>query len=202
MVGVTPLLDKFAQSDEIETVLQEHPHGLETVLQVMQRAYLSGICAARWGSFRNDVDAAEVMTSALLRDIAEVLIGVYSPKLALRIRAIQQHNSTIRSAVAQRAVLGFPIFDLQLALIDHWRLPPMLRMLMDEEHAENPRVRIVKTAVTFSRHIKNGWDDPAVPDDLLAISELCGVDLDSAKQLAESALAYANSASALFSVSS
>jgi len=178
MVGVTPLLNQFVELETIESMLEGHPHGLTAVRRVMRRAYHAARCADAWASYRHDIDGAEVMTAALLRDLAEILVGCFAPKLVLRMRAMQQADKRLRSQVVQKAVLGFPLIELQLALVTQWKLPPILKMLMDEGHAEHPRVRTVATAVAFARHAANGMDDAAIPDDYEAVAELTNLPLD------------------------
>jgi hypothetical protein len=43
---------------------------------------------------------------------------------------------------------------------------------MDDENAQNPRVKNVVLAVNLARHSANGWDDAALPDDYKDIGEL------------------------------
>jgi hypothetical protein len=50
---------------------------------------------------------------------------------------------------------------------------------MDDTHAEHPRVRNVIHAVNLARHAANGWDDPAIPDDISEICRLLGISADS-----------------------
>ncbi|GLR14113.1 hypothetical protein GCM10007907_29030 [Chitinimonas prasina] len=187
MVGVDPLLRAFVECDTVEHMLQGHPQGLKQVLRVLQRAFHAAISAELWAGHRHDIDGGEVGTAALLRDIAEVLVGCFSPKLLLRIRAMQQLDKRLRSQVAQKTVLGFPLLELQLALIEAWHLPPILKMLMDEGHAENPRVRTVTTAVAYARHSANGWNDEALPDDYQAVADLAGMGYDKAQHLCHEA---------------
>jgi hypothetical protein len=171
MVGVDALLKEYCDAPTVESLLEGHPIALEAVHRVLQRAHHAALCAERWASYRHDIDNAEVMTAALMRDIAEVLVGCFAPKLILRVRAMQQADKRLRSQLAQKVVFGFPLIDLQLGLVQQWHLPPILRMLMDEGHSEHPRVRTVATAVAFARHVANGWDDAALPDDYKAIAE-------------------------------
>jgi hypothetical protein len=51
----------------------------------------------------------------------------------------------------------------------------LLLQLMDDHHAEQPRVRNVVLAVNLARHSANGWNDPAIPDDLTEIGKLLGL---------------------------
>ncbi|MBV8466499.1 MAG: HDOD domain-containing protein [Burkholderiales bacterium] len=175
MVGVDTLLAEYGQIVTVESLLAGHQPALDAVRRVMQRAHHAALCADKWAAYRHDIDNAEVMTAALLRDIAEILVGCFAPRLYQRIRAMQHADKRLRSPVAQKVVLGFPLIDLQLALIEQWRLPPILKMLMDEGHSEHPRVRTVATAVAFARHVANGWDDAALPDDFKEAAELTGL---------------------------
>lgn len=183
MVGVDPLLRTFVASETIEQQHQALPQGLDAVRRILQRAHHAAVCAEVWADQRHDVDGSEVMTAALLRDIAEILVGCFAPKLLLRIRAMQRADHKLRSSVAQKVVLGFPLLQLQLALIEHWKLPPILKMLMDDVHAEHPRIKTVATAVAFARHVANGWDDAALPDDFAAVADITGLPLDIARQV-------------------
>ncbi|GAB3268979.1 HDOD domain-containing protein [Chitinimonas naiadis] len=183
MLGVDPLLKAFSHSETVEELLQGHPHALDAVHSVLGRAYHAALVANVWADYRHDIDGTEVQTAALLRDIAEVLVGCFAPKLILRIRAMQQLDRRLRSQVAQKAVLGFPFIDLQLMLIEQWKLPPILKMLMDEHHAEHPRVRTVATAVAYARHAATSWEDAALPDDYQAASEITGLGYDKARYI-------------------
>jgi len=198
MVGVTPLLTQFAELDTVESMLEGHPHGLAAVRRVMRRSYHAARCAEAWASYRHDIDGAEVMTAALLRDLAEILVGCFAPKLNLRMRAMQQTDKRLRSQVIQKAVLGFPLIELQLGLVTEWKLPPILKMLMDEGHAEHPRVRTVATAVAFARHAANGMDDAAIPDDYKVVTELTNLPLEEVIRITEIATEKADQAAFWF----
>ncbi|QDQ26358.1 HDOD domain-containing protein [Chitinimonas arctica] len=187
MIGVNPLLRAFTDAETVENLLHGQPHALDTVRAVLQRAYHAAVCADTWGGFRHDIDSSEVMTAALLRDSAEVLVASFAPKLMLRIRAMQQRDHRLRSSLVQKTVLGFPLIELQMALIDAWKLPPILKMLMDERHAEHPRVRTVATAVAYARHSASGWDNTALPDDYQSVAALIGLGFEKATHISHEA---------------
>ena len=44
--------------------------------------------------------------------------------------------------------------------------------LLDDREQDNPRVRTIRLAADFSRHLARGWDNPALPDDLGALEAL------------------------------
>lgn len=175
MIGITPFFSKFEDLPQVEDSLSAHPQALIGLLRVIARARQASRFARDWAVLRNDLDVEEVTVAALLHDTAEILLWCFAPTLMLKIRDQQIENPGLRSAVAQQAVLGIRITDLQLALAKAWRLPDLLLNLMNDNHAEHPRVRNVILAVNLARHAANGWDDPAIPDDLTEIGKLLGI---------------------------
>ncbi len=172
MLGVEPFFRKFESPVTIEAMLGDEPQALLGALQVIRRAQRASRYAHDWAFARHDVNVEEVALAALLHDLAEILLCCFAPKLTQRIRAMQQADSTLRSAAAQEAVLGIQAFDLQLALCRAWHLPELLKTLMDDAHADKPRVQNVTLAVNLARHSANGWNDAALPDDYTAIEQL------------------------------
>lgn len=172
MLGVEPFFRKFESPVTIEAMLGDEPQALLGALQVIRRAQRASRYAHDWAFARHDVNVEEVALAALLHDLAETLLCCFAPKLTQRIRAMQQADSTLRSAAAQETVLGIQAFDLQLALCRAWHLPELLKTLMDDAHADKPRVQNVTLAVNLARHSANGWDDAALPDDYTAIEQL------------------------------
>jgi HD-like signal output (HDOD) protein len=175
MIGITPFFAKFEDLPVVEDGLQTQPQALIGLLRVIARARQSSLFARDWAVLRHDLDVDEVTIAALLHDSAEILLWCFAPTLMLSIRSLLTENRGMRSAAAQQAVLGIHVSDLQLALAKAWRLPELLLTLMDDHHAEHPRVRNVIHAVNLARHSANGWDDPAIPDDLANITKLLGI---------------------------
>ncbi|MFT3736535.1 MAG: HDOD domain-containing protein [Rhodocyclaceae bacterium] len=172
MLGITPFFRKFSNLPCVEDKLQAHPQALLGVVKVINRARNASSWARDWAIIRHDLDVDEVTVGALLHDAAEVLCWCFAPALMLRVKAEQKRTPGLRSATAQQAVLGVTMHDLQLALVKAWRLPELLITLMDDDHANNPRVRNVVLANNLARHSANGWNDPALPDDFTAIGDL------------------------------
>jgi HD-like signal output (HDOD) protein len=178
MLGVEPFFRHFAQFDIVEDLLKPHPQALLGLLQVVKRAQRAARYAQDWATWRCDLNNEEVAVTALLHDLAEILVWCFAPQQALAIRDLQKNTPNIRSAVAQKAVLGFSLGELQLTLCRKWELPELLLSMMDDAHQERARVRNVKLAVDLARHSANGWDDPALPDDFRAIAALMNIDED------------------------
>lgn len=178
MLGVEAFFHHFTHSRVIEDQLKPYPQALLGLLHVTRRAKRAARYALDWATWRYDLSSEEVAIAALLHDLAEMLIWCFAPQRALKIHAMQMADPALRSADAQKAVLGFELNDLQTALCRHWQLPDLLASLMDDKHADRPRVRNVKLAVDLARHSADGWDNPALPDDLRAIAALMNIDED------------------------
>jgi hypothetical protein len=104
-----------------------------------------------------------------------MLLWIYAPASVGEIAAMQQQDSSLRSDAAQKVVLGFHVIDLQLAMIKAWELPDLLQRLMDEHHANSPRVVNVQYAVDVARHSAQGWDNAALPHDYAAVGSWLGL---------------------------
>lgn len=183
MAGMNPFFRRFENLPTIEGMLQgEDPHALLGVLQVIRRAQRAADYAQEWAIWRHDINMEEVRIAALLHELAEILVWCFAPKLGLDIRAQQQARPTMRSADAQRQTLGLTFQDIQEELCRVWHLPDLLRRLIDDEHATNPRVENVALAVRLARHSSHGWDDPALPDDYRDIGHLLNITPDAVRQ--------------------
>lgn len=179
MIGVTPFFQKFESLPLVEEQLAAHPQAMLGLFRMIARSRQASLYARDWAALRHDLDAEEITAAALLHDTAEIMLWCFAPTLMMRIRAMQQEDRSMRSVAAQQSVLGLHILDLQLALARAWHLPQLLQQLMDDEHPEHPRVRNVALAVSLARHSANGWDNPALPDDIAGIVKLVGISRES-----------------------
>lgn len=165
MLGIGAFFTKLPPQPLMEDVLRSRMEALVCLLRVVHRSHRASAYAFDWAVRLRDLHFEEVRIAALLHDLAEMLMWCFAPDAMLKVHALQQRDKTLRSHAAQEAVLGFTLEDLQLALATQWSLPKLLVKLMDEEFAQQPRVRNVVLAVNLARHSANGWDDAALPDD-------------------------------------
>jgi len=175
MLGVTPFLDAFRALPLVESGPQADKGAYRGLLRVLRRAQQAQQYAIRIATWRNDVAAEEIGLAALLHDITEMLVWYFAPPLAERIHGMLAADPRVRSALAQRVVLGTTLNELQLALAKRWHLPALLVQLMDDRHAQTMRVRNAVLAVNVARHSSLGWSNPALPDDFKDIAELLSV---------------------------
>ena len=172
MLGTTPFFRHFARLPTVETTLRAYPDALSRLMRNMSLARHTSLYAQDWAALRNDIEVDEITLAALLRNLAEILLCCFAPQLMLEIRAAMRADPSLRSVEAQKRVLGFPGQDLQMALVEHWHLPKLLQLLMDESQAQNPRTKNVALASRLARHSANGWFDAGLPDDYRDIAQL------------------------------
>ena len=181
MLGMSPFFDHFGVQMALEDWLTNDAASLSGVRGVMSRARHAALYARDWAQSRHDVDPEEVLVAALLHDMAEMLLWCYAPRLAREIVERQTRDRTLRSDRVQREVIGFRLIDLQLAMVKAWHLPELLHVLIDEDHARNPRVTSVALAAAVARHSAHGWDDAALPDDYEGIARLLSIEPSAAR---------------------
>lgn len=172
MMGVDAFFNKLPPQPLVDEMLGTQREALSCLLRVVNRSNRASAYALDWAVHLRDLHFEEIRIAALLHDLAEMLMWCFAPADMLKIRAMQQHDKTLRSHVAQEGVLGFSLLALQSALTHEWGLPKLLLTLMDDACANEQRVRNVILAVNFAHHFANGWDDAALPDDYKNIGEL------------------------------
>ena len=183
LIGISPFFRAFGPQPTVEDRLADLPEALEGLTDTMRRAHRGANFALGFAVHRMDHDAAVIHAAALLHDFAELLLWCHAPALALRIRQAQRADSTLRSSIAQRAVLNIELADLQQSLMKAWRLPELLIRINDDRHAEDPSVRTVMLALRLARHTAQGWDNAALPDDINDIASLLNLSTDATLQL-------------------
>ena len=172
MMGLDTFFRAVPAKPVVEGVLHGHLDALVCLLQTVRRAQRAADYAFDWALRLHDLHAQEVLVSALLTHVAEMLMWCFNPEQMLEIRRRQMADKTLRSADVQTDVLGFTGMDLQRRLTQEWKLPELLQNLMDPALAQTPRVRNVMLAVNLARHSAQGWDDAALPDDYVEIGKL------------------------------
>lgn len=183
LMGISPFFAAFGPQPTVEDRLAGEPEALQGVTDTLKRAHRGANFALGFAVHRMDHDAAVIHAAALLHDFAEMLLWCHAPALALRIREAQHADPALRSSAAQLAVLGIELADLQQALMKAWRLPELLIRISDDRHADGAGVQSVTLALRLARHTAQGWDNPAIPDDVNDIANLLNLSRVAALQL-------------------
>jgi len=183
LMGITPFFRTFGPQPTVEHHLAERPDALAGLQCVLRRADRAARFAASFAIHRGDHDAVVLHEAAQLHDFAEMLLWLHAPELALELQRRQQADPDLRSAAVQRDVLAAELNDIQQTLMKVWHLPEMLVRITDDRHAANSQVRNVLLAIRVARHTTQGWDNPALPDDVRDIAALLQLGLEPARQL-------------------
>jgi len=183
MAGIEPFFNRFAELFTIEDQVKEAgPQALLGVLQIIRRAQRAADYAQEWAIWRQDINMEEVRVAALLHDLAEMLVWCTAPKLGLKIQEALKAQPGMRSADAQKQVLGFTFQEIQRELCRVWHLPPLLQTLIDDDNSDLARVRNATLAVRLARHSSHGWENPALPDDYKDIGQLLNITPEAVRQ--------------------
>jgi HD-like signal output (HDOD) protein len=184
MLGIPPFFRAFGPQEIPAQRLAGHPRALQGFEDTLRRSHRAARFAIGFAVHRMDHDASLIHEAALLHGFAELLLWLHAPALAQRVRERQEADRTLRSALAQKALLNIELADLQHALMTAWRLPSMLiRIADDHAQSQTPQVRNVMLAIRVARHSAHGWDDAALPDDIADISELLQLSPDATVRL-------------------
>ena len=183
LMGITPFFREFGPQPTIEDHLASHPEALAGLQHVLLRADRAARFAASFAIHRADHDAVVLHEAAQLHDFTEMLLWLHAPELALELQRRQSADPTLRSCAAQRDVLNAELNDIQHVLMQLWRLPAILVRITDDSQVENSQVRNVLLAIRVARHTMDGWDNPALPDDIRDIASLLHLGLEPTRQL-------------------
>jgi len=177
LMGISPFFGAFGVQPTIEDRLADQPDALQGLNEVMRRAHRAAHFALAFAIHRMDHDAAVIYEAALLHDFAEMLLWCHGPTLALQVRAAQKADPTLRSRAAQIKLLNVDLAELQQALMKAWTLPELLIRITDDRHADHPSVKSVVLAIRLARHTAVDWDNAAIPDDIVELSQLLNLSL-------------------------
>ncbi len=172
MLGIGPFFRHFGPQPVAEDWLRETPGAHDGFMAVLRRSHRAAAFALAFAVHRLDHDAAVLHEAALLHDFAELLLWLHAPAMALAVAQRLRAQPGLRTAQAQREVLNIELPALQHALMEAWRLPALLVRITDDRLVDDPQVRNVLLAIRVARHSAQGWDDPALPDDVRDIGAM------------------------------
>lgn len=173
MLGIPPFFRFCEGLSTVEACLCGKAAALRGLQQSLRRARRTARFAIGFAVHRMDPDAAVIHEAALLHGFADQLLWLRAPDLAAEVARRQEADPSLRSNAAQVAVLNVTLVQLQQALMQAWDLPALLRRMTDcQAQATDAQLRNVQLAVRVARHSAHGWDNPALPDDILELGTL------------------------------
>ncbi len=179
MTGITPFFTAFGPQAAVEDWLADQPDALNGFRAVLARSNRAATFALAIAVQRMDHDAAVIHEATLLHDFAELLLWLRAPALALEIARRQQADPTLRSAAVQQQLLNIELPALQHELMKSWRLPALLvQITHDDSQRESVQARNVLLGIRLARHTSQGWDNPALADDLSAIADMMHMSIE------------------------
>ena len=158
MTGISPFFRAFPVQPTVEDRLRIHPRAMAGIKGVLRRAHRGADLALGFAVHRTAPNAAAIHAAGLLHEFAELLLWVHAPTIELP--------------------------DLQAALVSSWKLPTLLSQSQGESPSSNAGTRTVELAAKLARHTSNGWDNPAVPDDIRDVAALLNLSPAAALHLA------------------
>jgi len=176
MIGTQRFYDSCQDLPIIEHQLKGYPKAMLGLLKVIARSRQASIWARDWALLRQNTRFEEISLAALLHDFVEILMHCFAPNLATTVRERLASHPGLRTRAVQEEVFGAPPQEIMRELIGLWGLPELLLSLLDPADADTANVRNVNLAVDLARHTATGWQNPALQDDLPAISELVHLD--------------------------
>ncbi|MGV8935153.1 MAG: HDOD domain-containing protein [Gallionellaceae bacterium] len=178
MLGIDPFYTRVVSNVTVEEMLGGKIPALLATLHVVHRSHRASAYAYDWAVRRRDMHYEEIRVAALLRDMTEILMWCFAPADMFKVQALQDHDKSMRSGLAQEQVFGFRLVSLQKELVKEWQLPALLLNLINAENNQQPRVLNVVLADRLARHSAHGWNDAGLPDDYKMIGELLNVKVE------------------------
>ncbi|RFA31041.1 hypothetical protein CAI21_03465 [Alkalilimnicola ehrlichii] len=154
MLGLDRVLQLPQEMPRLEDSLAE-PYR-SGYLEALGGVYHAAVQAWNWARERHDMVPSEVFTATLLRQIGELALWAYDGDVMLELKEIQAHHDGYRDA-SEYVHLGFPISELSLALVQHWRLPTLVIENLRPERALGPRPYSILLALRLDSIAHKGW---------------------------------------------
>lgn len=187
MIGLQGFYAKVVPKLLAEDMLKRQPTAVIGMLHSVQRATRASFFARDWSIRLKDLHFDEINIAALLHNFAEILLWCHNPEQMAQVQTMQAQDKALRSRDAQRQILGFKVSDLQLELAKIWQLPELLLHFMERNWAHERQMKTLVLSINLSRHLANGWDDAALPDDYREIGDLLHLPAEQAMGLVREA---------------
>ncbi len=170
MQGLGVYLDKVAEFPVLEdTPLGQDKDSLASLYRLLRLAQHAAWQARDFAVLHSDVRAEEVEVAALLYYAPEFLFWLDAPETA---RELARLRRIMETEEAERQALGFALEPLRLALLEAWRIPQVIRDMLDVRQAGRSRNIILKACLDIAHRSRHGWWDEHLLADYQALADI------------------------------
>lgn len=170
MQGLGVYIDRVAEFPVLEdTPLGREPESLNSLYRLLRLAQHAAWQARDFAVLHSDVRAEEVEVAALLYYAPEFLFWLDAPDTARELARLRRIKEP---AEAEAEALGFALGPLRLMLLEAWKIPEIIRNLLDERHAERSRNIILRACLDLAHRSRHGWWDEHLLADYQALADI------------------------------
>ena len=152
-----------------ETPLGREPESLNSLYRLLRLAQHAAWQARDFAVLHSDVRAEEVEVAALLYYAPEFLFWLDAPDTARELARLRRIKETEE---AEAEALGFALEPLRLMLLEAWKIPEIIRDLLDARHAGRSRNIILKACLDIAHRSRHGWWDEHLQADYQALADI------------------------------
>jgi HD-like signal output (HDOD) protein len=156
------LMESFLQGKRQERVLSDLGRSLHAAMQARTLAIL-----------QKDPQPEEVFIAALLYRLGHLVFWCFAEEEGAALEAMVKSGT--EDLIAEKAVLGFSLAQLSQALVDDWKLSPLLKDLY-RGHKHGVSADSVLKGWEIARLAENGWATPAIRGFVAKTAEKLKVD--------------------------
>ncbi len=176
MQGLGVYLDKVATFPVIEEApIAREPDSLASLYRLLRLAQHAAWQARDFAVLHSDVRAEEVEVAALLYYAPEFLFWLDAPDTA---RELARLRRSMEPQAAERQVLGFELEPLRLMLLEAWRIPEVIRDMLDARYMERSRNTILHACLDIAHRSRYGWWNEKLMADYEALAGIEGTPVE------------------------
>lgn len=172
MLGMGRYLDQARNTPVLEEVLRD-PAQVAALHRLLRIAYHAAWQARDFAVLHSDVRAEEVQVATLLHFMAEFLLLLRHPGVAMRLIRRQRHSPT-----AEVELLGTPWAQLRPAVLQAWNVADASVALLAPGMIDKARQAIIHASIGLARESQHGWWNEALLADYIALAEIVKLPLE------------------------
>lgn len=168
MQGIGVYMDTALRLPVLEdTPAGKDKHSLATLYTLIRRAQHAAWQARDFAVLHSDVRAEEVQVAALLHFAPEYLLWLRAPEA---IREFERLSRQTTESEAELQVFGMSLAALNLLVLEAWSIPAITLDMLNAEHGERARNKILTACFNIAWYSERGWWDENLMEAYLALA--------------------------------